>query len=262
MASLSEADQLLLKNNPSLSTADIKSYNVKKTQLFKLTIVICAIYGTLALTVLLLTLFSAKGSQIFTEEIRPFTLTFVGGMILVIILLIIQIITFKPQALTTSVYDKDSCPDFWKLVATPINDPVYLNANSNIKSLFKYQCVPDYNYLNTYRSNVTISGNTINPYGQIIASDYITTSNVYIHVNNTNNDLATSKLIGATGLNGYLTQFNPPSFGASNLQCNKVFPNYLAITNMNDADLQTTPNALSCAYAKACGIPWTSQCGN
>ena len=80
MASLSEADQLLLKNNPSLTNADIKTYNVKKTKLFKLTISICAIYGTLAIVILLLTLFSSQGSQIFTEEVRPFTLTFVGGI--------------------------------------------------------------------------------------------------------------------------------------------------------------------------------------
>ena len=151
MASLSEADQLLLKNNPSLTNADIKTYNVKKAKLFKLTISICAIYGTLAIVILLLTLFSSQGSQIFTEEVRPFTLTFVGGMIIVIILLIIQIVSFKPIALSTSTFDKDRCPDFWKLVQTPTNDPVYSNATNDIKQLLAYKCVPDTNILQTYR---------------------------------------------------------------------------------------------------------------
>jgi hypothetical protein len=52
------SDNQLLSANPNLSVEDIKSYNVKKAQLFKLTIVICSIYGTLALVVSLLTLFT------------------------------------------------------------------------------------------------------------------------------------------------------------------------------------------------------------
>lgn len=269
MASLSEADQLLVKNNPTLSSADIKSYNIKKAQLFKLTISICAIYGTLAIVILLLTLFSSKGSQIFTEDVRPFTLTFVGGMILIIILLIIQIVTFKPVALTVSVFDKDVCPDYWKLQKTPSNDSVYTNASSDIQSLLAYQCVPDTNILNTYRPAIAAVDNTsdaINSYGQSIT----TTNKTYKTITSDANNIALTALIGTNANNGLLTQspFNIANTvtgslsSTSNIQCDRVFPNYLANKNANDSNLKEKPNALACEYAKQCGISWTSQCGN
>ena len=278
MASLSETDQLLLKNNPSLTNADIKTYNVKKAKLFKLTISICAIYGTLAIVILLLTLFSSQGSQIFTEEVRPFTLTFVGGMIIVIILLIIQIVSFKPIALSTSTFDKDRCPDFWKLVQTPTNDPVYSNATNDIKQLLAYKCVPDTNILQTYRpaanavdaSAATPSAaavaarNAINPYGQSIKGTGLNML-TYKTVDGDSNNIPLTKLIGTNGNNGLLTQFNTlygSPLSTSNLRCDQVFPNYLANKNVNDTDIQDTPNVLACEYAKQCGIPWTSQCGN
>ena len=268
MSSLSDADQLLLKNNPDLSSSDIQKYNIKKARLFKLTIAICAIYGTLTLVVLLLTLFSAKGNQIFTEEIRPFTLTFVGGMIFVIILLIIQIVSFTPKALTTSVYDRDICPDFWKLVPTPTTDPYYTNASSNIKSLFQYQCVPDITLYNMYyqSSNSTVNGTTnyFNPYKHQFDTNWVTNSNLYVKATTADlKSLAVQKLIGSDGTSGYMSQFNTyTTIPSSNLQCNKIFPNYLANRNITDSDLKQTPYALACAYANVCGIPWTGQCGN
>ena len=272
MASLSEADQLLLKNNPSLTNADIKTYNVKKAKLFKLTISICAIYGTLAIVILLLTLFSSQGSQIFTEEVRPFTLTFVGGMIIVIILLIIQIVSFKPIALSTSTFDKDRCPDFWKLVKTPTDDPIYSNAaNNDIKQLLAYKCVPDTNILQTYRPFIAAVAGDVghtasdakNFYGQSIkgADPNMLT---YKTVSGDSNNVPLTKLIG-NGTDGLLTKFNSlytTTLTTSNLRCDQVFPNYLANKNVNDPDIQDTPNILACEYAKQCGIPWTSQCGN
>ena len=277
MASLSEADQLLLKNNPSLTNADIKTYNVKKAKLFKLTISICAIYGTLAIVILLLTLFSSQGSQIFTEEVRPFTLTFVGGMIIVIILLIIQIVSFKPIALSTSTFDKDRCPDFWKLVQTPTNDPVYSNATNDIKQLLAYKCVPDTNILQTYReASAAVAAqaahgavaavdarDAINPYGQSIKGTGLNML-TYKTVDGDSNNIPLTKLIG-NGTDGLLTKFNSlytTTLSTSNLRCDQVFPNYLANKNVNDTDIQDTPNVLACEYAKQCGIPWTSQCGN
>jgi hypothetical protein len=266
MASLSEADQLLLKNNPSLTNADIKTYNVKKAKLFKLTISICAIYGTLAIVILLLTLFSSQGSQIFTEEVRPFTLTFVGGMIIVIILLIIQIVSFKPIALSTSTFDKDRCPDFWKLVKTPDNDPIYSSATNDIKQLLAYKCVPDTNILQTYRPFIPANGasasNAKNFYGQTIYNN----NKTYKTITPDTNNVSLTKLLGSSGNDGLLTtgsfNFNNGSATTNTLQCDQVFPNYLANKNVNDTDIQDTPNILACEYAKQCNIPWTSQCGN
>ena len=272
MSTTSE-DQFLLKNNPNLSAADLQSYHTKKTQLFKLTIAICAIYGTITLVVLLLTLFSSKGSQLFTDDIRPFTLTFVGGMIFVIILLIIQIKTFKPRVLTTSPYDGDICPDYWKLVKTnKTTDPILTNIDPSMLGLFQYKCVPDNTIYNTYRSDIdaTATAAAINPYGQTIAG---TTPNQYT-LSTVNSNLLVpksglNKLVG-TGTNGYLTKLpaNVPGvsggsggFGANQIRCDEVFPNYLANKNASDPDLQQS-NALAQAYAQQCGIPWTNLNGN
>ena len=260
------SDNQLLSANPNLSVEDIKSYNVKKAQLFKLTIVICSIYGTLALIVLLLTLFTSKGNLIFTEEIRPFTLTFVGGMIFVIIILIIQVVTFKPNALTVSSYDPDICPDFWKLVPTPKTDPIYKNADASTKGLMTYQCVPDNTIFNTNRVVTAAAGPAaaINPYGQSID----TTNNITYATIPANLDSKDpkAKLVG-TGTNGYMTGLTntvgsgKANYGANKLQCDKIFPNLLANKNANDSDIKDKPYALSCAYADACGIPWTNVCG-
>lgn len=258
MSSTSGADQLLLQNNPNLSAADIQTYNLKKGQLYKLSIAVCVIYGVISLSVLLLTLFSQKGNQIFTEEIRPFTLTFVGGMIFVITILIIQIATFKPAALTVSVYDKDICPDFWTLTPTPSSDVVYNNASPSDKGYLKFKCTPNNSVYNTYRTAVSPS---TNPYGQTITTNgnmpYVTKTISYSPAAPL--DTPTSKLVGNAGNNGYVTSIT--QLPNNTLQCDKLFPNYLANKNSTDPDLQQTPNALSCAYANACGIPWTGQCG-
>ena len=257
MASISDADQLLLQDNPNLSSADIKTYRFKKGQLYKLTIAICVIYGIVAFSVLIITLFTNKGNQIFTEEIRPFTLTFVGGMIFVITILIIQIYNFKPKAYTVSTYDRDICPDFWKIVPTPSSDPDYSRASPSDKGLLKYKCVPDNSILNTTR--VATAATSMNPYNQKINENNTVSNTITNFSPSAPLDLATTKLIGNAGNNGYVTNIN----GLSNytLQCDKLFPNYLSNKNNTDTDLQQTPNALSCAYAKACGIPWSGQCG-
>jgi hypothetical protein len=272
-------DQQLLAANPNLTQADITSYNVKKKQLFKFTIATCIIYGIITLLIFVLTILNPKINQLFSVDVRPFTMTFVGGMIFVIIILIYQVYTFKPVALTVSSYDKDICPDFWKLVPTlTSSDPSYSNAGSNIQGLLQYQCVPDSNVWQTYRTSTTTgSGPSLinfNAYGQ---SNYATglhglntihtTINTHGYVgvfgNSITNTNALDGLVGPNGLNGTLTSLNP-ALGASNLRCDQVFPTYLANANAaasaNDSTLPT--NAYACAYSQACGIPWTGVCGN
>jgi hypothetical protein len=247
------SDQLLLKANPKLSAEDIKSYKVKKAQLFKFTVAICAIYGVIAFILLMITLFTSQGNLIFTQEIRPFTITFIGGIIFVIILLIIQIMSFKPIALTVNSYDRDICPDFWKLTPTPSSDTTLSSANAETKGLYQYQCTPDTSIYNTYIPNST--GSSVNAYGQTIVGtaegSQSTTKYLTLSANTESTD-PRKKLINLIGTD----------VGSSNLRCDQVFPNYLANKNANDDDIKSQPNALACAYANACGIPWANVCGN
>lgn len=252
----SEADQLLLKNNSKLSQADINTYNINKQRLFRFTIATCIIYGVIALAVLIITILSDTGNKLFTEEIQPFTLTFTGGMIFVIILLIVQIVTFKPKALTINTFDKDICPDFWKLVPTDTtNDTNYTSANTDAKNFMKYKCVPNNNILNINHQS-TNSGPPKNSYGQSFsggATNNIGNGNTQVSLNANPDNLALTKLIAANDF--------AAGVGNTTLQCNNVYPNYLAYKTTSDKDIQNTPNALACEYAKQCGIPWTSQCG-
>ena len=275
MSTTTDPDKQLLADNPKLTQADITSYNVKKKQLFKFTIATCIIYGIITLLIFVLTILNPKINQLFSVDVRPFTMTFVGGMIFVIIVLIYQVYTFKPVALTVSSYDIDICPDFWKLVPTlTSSDPVYLNASSNIQGLLQYQCVPDSNVWQTYRTKNTIGAINYNPYGQsnyetglhglnTLHTTINTNGSVGAFGNSITNTNALSGLVGSSGLNGTLTSLNT-SLGTSNLRCDQVFPTYLAnqnaIASATDSTLPT--NAYACAYAQACGIPWTGVCGN
>jgi hypothetical protein len=246
--SSSTADQLLLKNNPQLSQADINTYNINKARLFKFTIATCVIYGVVALGVLIITILSDAGNMLFTEEIRPFTLTFTGGMIFVIILLIIEILTFKPKALTINTFDKDICPDYWTLQNTPSSDLYYQQASAQEKSLYQYKCVPNKNMLNinhSISSTSTPSANQVNSYGQ-------NTTNLNKTITTNTNNIALTKLI---------SKYASVSPSGATLDCSAVYPNYLAYANKTDSDINNTPNALACEYANQCGIPWTSQCG-
>jgi hypothetical protein len=267
MSTSQTSDQLLLKANPKLSAADIQTYNVKKAQLFKLTIAICAIYGAISLIILMITIYTSTGNILFTQEIRPFTITFIGGMIFVIIFLIIQIISFKPIALTVSSYDSDICPDFWKLVPTVTSganiDPIYKTADAATQGLLQYQCKPNQTVYNTYSPAAT--GSSVNPYGQNIGKDASGNPYAFSTVNLPANTLPTDpnyKLVGANGTNGAVTSLTSGTYGTNNLRCDQIFPNLLANRNANDTDIQGTPNALACAYAKQCGIPWANVCGN
>ena len=250
MSTSQTSDQLLLKANPKLSAEDIKSYKVKKAQLFKFTVALCAIYGVIAFILLMVTLFTSQGNLIFTQEIRPFTITFIGGIVFVILLLIIQIMSFKPMALTVSSYDRDICPDFWKLTPTPNDDSSLTAADISMKGFYQYQCKPDTNIYNTYTAVGTTS---LNAYGQTIAG---TAGN-----QSTTKELPLSASTESTDPRKKLINFIGFGVGSSNLRCDQVFPNYLANKNANDPDINSQPNALACAYADACGIPWANVCG-
>ncbi|NDB84187.1 MAG: hypothetical protein EB127_15945, partial [Alphaproteobacteria bacterium] len=101
------------KDEPNLTDNDIKTYNMKKLNYFKTTITICAIYGSFALFMLLIVLFSPAGSSFITEKFKTFTLTFIAGLVIIITMLVALVTTFKPTMMDAPPYDGDMCPDFW-----------------------------------------------------------------------------------------------------------------------------------------------------
>ena len=280
MSTLTPEDLQLLAANPALTQGDIQTYHVNKVKLFKFTIAICAIYGSFTLLLILLSIFYPQINTLYGVDIKPFIITFIVCMIIVISILVIIIVGFKPLPLSEKIYDNDICPDYWTLVPTNTKDDlIYRNAASNIQPLLQYQCVPDSNVWQMYTNINGASTSGTNPYGlnvygldthgKQMNNNNISTSYVVTNNSNTINQYAFNNLIGTQGTNGTLTSLTNTggassyaNIGASNLLCDRVFPNYLAAMNAQDSTLQPTPNALSCTYASACGIPWTNLCGN
>lgn len=222
------------KANPLLTDNDIKSYNINKGVWFNSTIAVCVVYGTIAIGMLLIVLFSPSGSQFLTDDFRAFSLTFIGGIILVIILLVVQILSFKPRVYLAPPFDNDMCPDYWTLKQNTDT----LTAAEKLTT--QYYCEPPIGYT------------SITPV-PTFTSSHITTPNT------TNDGLtypATNILY--TSSSSYYPHYNGTP-GTSNLDCSKVYPYQLSMLNNHSTTL-TEPNALQCAYAQQCGITWTSMC--
>jgi hypothetical protein len=254
----------LLAQNPMLSINDIKQYNINKTSYFKGTIAVCAIYSAFCLLMLLTVMFSEKGSQFMSESFRMFTITFVIGLILVVTLLVIQVVMFKPKVLTTSPYDPAMCPDNWQLqkvtdFSTIISDPK--NPNSPDKFLMQYKCVPSPNIINNITpqyiaSNINIAGFNSNLALQSSVATDLTSGN-YPYATallNTYNPQIKSR--------NQTLSTSTPYGNTSNLafDCTSVYPLYLANKNQSDTNLNGNLNGLACEFTYQCGVPWTSMC--
>ena len=210
------------KDNPDLSDNDIKTFNMKKLNYFKTTITICAIYGSFALLMLLIVLFSPTGSSFITEKFKTFTLTFISGLIIVVTALVALVTNFKPKTLEAPPYDGDMCPDFWHV---EINPATYDDTDPN-RYVKKLQCVPD-----AQQTSIT---------AQALGS----------------NTLAYKFFNKDTGL------AKDSLDSTNNLNCSKVYPNLLVSASLKDTvnNRNKLPNMYSCEYATKCGIPWTSMC--
>jgi hypothetical protein len=215
------------KDEPNLTDNDIKAFNMNKLNYFKTTITICAIYGSFAILMLLIVLFSPAGSSFITEKFKTFTLTFIAGLIIIVTLLVATVTSFKPKVLEAPPYDGNMCPDFWRAelntVTNRSNDP-----NRYVKRL---QCVP---------------GDKANIEASVSIGSNLATNMTYKFFNSTNG-LAKDSLV---------------SGNTTYLDCSKVYPNLLLNASLKDTENNTNklPYLYSCEYAKKCKIPWTSMC--
>lgn len=129
----------------------------KKKNMFRGTIAISLVYGGFALLLLFATAFNNSMRDILFNKFMPFTLIFIIGTILIIMLMLYFIFSYVP--VNVPKIDKDdyiSCPDYWKVeilddnVISKAFDPNYP------KNLFKYKCVMDdaiYNKKQLYIDN-------------------------------------------------------------------------------------------------------------
>ena len=215
--------------NPGLSVSDIQTYNINKSNYFAGTIAVCVIYGVFSLALLLLTVFSPLGSQLLTDTFRTFTITFIIGMIISIILLTIMVVSYKPKKLSVNPYDAQMCPDYWSLKETDTTQDYYKNASVTNQSLMEYGCV----------NNKTLGRNPSRPSKSDISSKPDTKA-LYDNYNDSFYTTTDAK--------------------TKTLNCTNVFPLLLNSINVTDPELNNIPNALACKYAEQCGVSWTAMC--
>ena len=148
----------LLDND--LNDYDRAIFNLKREKVFYGTIAICILYGSFAIILFILSLFSDKIKYLLLNSFLPFTIVYIIGTILIILYLVGQVINFKPFKFNKDGnYDNLSCPDYW--VLEQVYDNTATNALKNLyglsfesnaisPELFKYRCVLNSNLFNQY----------------------------------------------------------------------------------------------------------------
>lgn len=257
----------------SPSQADLVQYNVDKSRLFKTTISLAAVYGVIAFIFLMFVMIGGENANSLANELLPFTITLIGGMMFVLIILVVQIVTFKPVSTNTKVLNDSICPDYWKLEVTDTSTNEYKSATPENQPLMKYRCVPDtavWDLSKKTDNNDTTPSTTLNNAASLNAFQHtsITDGSGAAYIKQisveANKPKAPKSILTNTVTNEVYNNSNYNRVGvaagatSSNIRCDVVYPMYMA--NKDAKFFPDNPNLLRCEYAKQCKIPWTGVC--
>jgi hypothetical protein len=133
------------KADPVLTDYDITINSIHRENMFKGTIIVCIVYAIFAFVLITAAYFSDNIRDLLFDKFLPFTLIYIIGTIIIILIFIYYIVSFVPKKIDKNKLDDSiSCPDYWKLEI--LDDDVIENSfdttNYN-KKLFKYRCVMD-----------------------------------------------------------------------------------------------------------------------
>jgi len=269
-----------------LSQQDQDIYLSERMKMFKITIAVCAVYGLIAVLLLLVGLFTSFGQKYLYDRLFPFVFTFIIGTVIIIVYLSNEIYNFKPTNINKGLsIDSEMCPDYWRLEAediTKFNDSQnksYLPADVNINH-FRYKCVADKELFPTDN----IMSNDDGTFQYTKSAD----ESLYISLNDENNKITGTNIEETitpqfknfkkymANMNGYnltddgLIAMNENSLKNESgiefetydpvpISCDKVYPLFLSMMDKkNVSDNPTDPsNKFRCDYAKQCGVPWT-----
>lgn len=255
--------------------------NINKYNAFMGTILICIVYAAISLSILLFSYFTDFGRRFFTDSLKYFITTFVIGTIIIIIIMTILVIDWKPDEnkglKTKEITGVMSCPDYWKNekqddikidnIISNINPTTdfYVFSNQNYDKIGEESSKLTKNYLknickndNTVRdiptANQTISGTwdtdtDTKPYSTQLSNGKL--QNIEEQVKFTKamlqmsaNDTGTTKVTNTTAL-----------------KCDQVYPEVLDQLDAQeyaDNDFKGKSNKYRCEFAKVCNVPWTS----
>jgi hypothetical protein len=133
-------------DDETLVKAKLAINEEKKKNMFRGTIAISVVYGLFAFMLIIITAFNNTMRDILFNKYLAFTLIFIVGTIVIIMMMLYFIFSYVP--VNISIIDDDdniSCPDYWKVeivddsVISRAFDPTYP------KNLFKYKCIMDDN---------------------------------------------------------------------------------------------------------------------
>ena len=171
-----------------LTAEEKRQFDMKRTSLFKGTIAVIVIYGALLLLLSLVGVFFETARQMIFSDGFIFTVTLMAGIVLVIIMLMIQVFTYKEAPKEVVAGENLVCPEYWELRKTPLLD---MNRITDVKAkaLSTYHC--------------------INPATPIFNSTTIKTAGATTEV---------------TTLNSVAAKYN----NSQKLTCNRLYPEYMA----------------------------------
>ena len=133
------------KSDPVLTDYDITINSIHQENMFKGTITVCIVYAIFAFILVAAAYFSDNIRELLFDKFLPFTLVYIIGTIVIIMIFIYYIVSFVPKKIDNNkIYDSISCPDYWKL---EILDDKAIEKSFDVtnynKKLFKYRCVMD-----------------------------------------------------------------------------------------------------------------------
>ena len=224
------------KEQVPLTKEEKRAFEKERAGYFKGSIAAMVIYGTVILVFGLIGIFSEGGRQYLFEQNFGFTVTFIGGVLLVITLILIQLLTYKPSTAKVTDVDELTCPDYWELKkVTP-----------EMKKLLNEKWHPWTNYYCQAPSNV----NNLRTDTLFTTSDVTPVEKQYTKMLNDFNRIK--------GLSA-----NQPVDNKVAITCSRLYPEYM---NLRDLDsFPDKPNSLRCNYLKDCGVnnvTWTGVCPN
>lgn len=289
------SDDSIVVDISSLDQEQRDLFFAKKLKLFKITIMVCVIYGTIAAAILITMFYTQWGKRNLYENAAYFIATYILGTLLIIFYLIYLVASFKPTALKNNhSYDSDMCPDYWKLENITKEslqdaegkDYIDVDKNTNLnRNHFKYKCSMEPTIFSPEKMKRKSPENYVT--GEVVGSDLVFEMDT--QTNNTglsDNQFAKMKEY-ASIMSGYSTkdgkidshnnansihkkvnntvQYYNGTQDKIPLACDQVFPIYLSTMDKEYAKNNPSEpgNIFRCAYSKMCKVPWTEAgCSN
>lgn len=252
---------------------EIKLSEKNKQKIFKTTITVCVIYGIIALILLLLILFSNDIKYVLLNDFLPFISIFIIGAIFIILYLSNKVYNWKAEKICQDNDNDDfiNCPDYWQLSYNPTNPDNYKYVCKMNKDIFNKENTFKYDPLTKITNTQTSIDDNLSSAAKTSLWD--TNANFNDDFHHLYRNLNDDKIKKNTNLtNKNYTKFktnistmntNTPEILTANTSdnpiiCDQLFPQYLG--NLDSLYAATDPennNINRCAYANACGIPWS-----